>query len=415
VNLTDDEQAAFDGKAGEARKFAMRILSNIGELFDAPRLVPVRAASVNCPAGQAGTDGWTALIKYYTGRRLKAAVPAFADPDIKISKSLLNSPAAIFDTSSTAFKNHPGQREQLAGLYKRIGFNRYRLYPATRRKVALEGRTHMAVSDPATAVFLNSRYSIRTNAESSAVALASTVLGKTTLSGLHLLENRVPDVHVRVDADLSPGDLTLLGLYFGKKYRDSLPYFKLKDWNYVPSEKELFEFASALSYSGNIPMFHIEDLTPEYHLYRPSSIHRKVKIKSGNIEKIRSKYSTAEFPELAVVGAPQASLENLLDASRFFSSANGRGPPLFMFTTKEILKLARKQGAIKVLENAGVTIFTDCKFSDLPVEALRVKNIMSDSAGTLEVKRTHKRSGFKIKLAPTNACLEVAASGVLPE
>lgn len=414
--MTEHEQAIYDGKSGEARSFAMNILTNIGELYNATRLVPVRVAQVSCPAGNPGREGWTELVKYYSGRRLKPVVPAFADPDAKLTSKFKKDGFGAFDTDHESFRSYLKQNEQLSGLYRRLGLARTRVYPATRRKVTLEGRTHMAISDPVTAVFLNSRYSVRTNSESSAVALASAILGRTTLSGMHLIENRIPDILVRVLTDLHPGDLTFLGLHIGARYRNSLPYFKLKDWHYVPSERELFEFSSALCRTGNVPMFHIEDFTPEYHLYRPTAIHRKVKVKSEDIKRARDKYRPDTAPDLVVAGAPYVKLEELHNEARKLSLENKfQGPPLMVFITGETAKLARDSGIYKKLEHAGARIFVDCNFMDLPLESLNVRRILTDTSALLELKRILKKKGLKVYIRSTGDCFEVTRTGVLPK
>ena len=65
----------------------------------------------------------------------------------------------------------------------------------------------------------------KTNREGGPSALAAAFVGKTPAYGLHLDENRVPDVHVKVKANLKKfSDWGALGYAIGKKAENKIPY-----------------------------------------------------------------------------------------------------------------------------------------------------------------------------------------------
>ena len=62
---------------------------------------------------------------------------------------------------------------------------------------------HVAWSESSAVTFANSVIGAKTNKEGGPSALAAAFVGKTPCYGLHLDENRVPDVHVQVNAELT--------------------------------------------------------------------------------------------------------------------------------------------------------------------------------------------------------------------
>ncbi len=95
--------------------------------------------------------------------------------------------------------------------------------------------------------FANSVLGARTNREGGPSALAAAFVGKTPNYGLHLDENRVPDVHVQVNAELTKlSDWGALGYAIGKKAENKIPYIT------GIKAAELDELKSLLRFSGDL-------------------------------------------------------------------------------------------------------------------------------------------------------------------
>jgi predicted aconitase len=417
VQLTDDELAALEGRNGEGRQLALKMLANLGELYDAARLVEVDSVQLRCPISEAGSEGWFELVKYFASRRLRSKVPAFADARAATRKKLQKQFQKLNDSDmNDANEKKFGRHKKLDEYYERLGIVSKRIYPDGTSVNELESNRHAAVADASTAVFLNSRFAIRTNVESPATALAASVIGKTTLSGMHLMENRLPDIQVRFNTELSEGDLTLVGLFVGGRNKTHIPYFKPGNGSVIFSDKELFELSTALAHSGNVPMFHIAQQTPEHRLYRSTAIKKKLRIAETDLDKLYRKWRPDSVPDIIAVGAPYADGNDLSAAAKLFRNGQvHKNTRLWIFTTRSVYRDARSDGLISRLEKAGVGIFTDCLLADGPLNILPACEIVCDSAKTLEAVSDMKGSEIKVKILPTTACFELAATGRMPE
>ena len=84
---------------------------------------------------------------------------------------------------------------------------------------------HLAWSESSAVTFANSVIGAKTNKEGGPSALAAALVGKTPCYGLHLDENRVPDVHVQINTKLSKlSDWGALGFAIGKKAENKIAY-----------------------------------------------------------------------------------------------------------------------------------------------------------------------------------------------
>lgn len=415
MQLTDDEQVIFDGGIGEARQLAIRLLMSLGELYGASKLVDIDSVQLRCPVSEAGISAWIEMLKYYAGRRLVTTVPTFTGARAATS-SKLQKQLEIFHEkiSITEPEKIFILRNKIDEYYERLGIKAQRIYPSSAGAKVLSNCKNSAAADPGTAVFLNSVFGIRTNIESPAAALASAIIGKTTLSGMHLVENRLPDIQVRINTELSEGDLTLIGLYVGERNKKNIPYFKPDGDTVAFDKRELFELSTALAMAGNIPMFHINSVTPEHGLYRSTAIKRKIRVNSNDLKKLRKQWRPESVPDLVVIGAPYASHEELQKAAKILKNKHvAKDLQMWFFTTREIYNDLRSDRICSTIEKAGAKIFSDCNFTDIPPGILSDCEIVTDSAKTLEWVTTHNNRSLKISLLPTSDCLDLGFSGRL--
>jgi predicted aconitase len=413
VRLTREEQSIYDGKIGEGRQYAMKILSNIGELYGATRLVSIDAAQLSCPRSQLGTEGWISLVQYFSSRRLKVAVPTFTEEFLSKKPKALSKISENFERiKDSEVKTITADQKKLNEHYGKLGLKEHSFYPPDEKALSKEAKSHMAVSDPALAVYLNSWLGVRTNIESSVVALSAAVSGKTTLSGMHLIENRIPDIQVRIHTDLTGADLALLGLHIGKRQSTMIPYFKFIDGVNSSSEKEIFEFSSALGHVGKMSMFHIANVTPEHYLYRPTAIKKKVSIRERDITALRKKWKPNKDPDLVILGAPYMELEELKSAAKALKGHKlKKSPIIWLFATNSKASEAGRSGYTKQLEAAGAQIFSGHRFNDVPLELMPACRIVTDSVGTISKLTAVKRKDIDVKYLPTGECIKLVLNG----
>ena len=119
---------------------------------------------------------------------------------------------------------------------------------------------HIAWSECSAVTFANSVIGAKTNREGGPSALAAAFVGKTPCYGLHLDENRVPDVNVQVNANLSETfGLGRPRIRHRKESRKQNPYITgIKE----AELDELKSFCASVVTYGAKPLFYMKGITP---------------------------------------------------------------------------------------------------------------------------------------------------------
>ena len=119
---------------------------------------------------------------------------------------------------------------------------------------------HVAWSESSAVTFANSVLGARTNREGGPSALAAAFVGKTPSYGLHLDQNRIPDISVQVNANLSKlSDWGALGYAIGKKAENKIPYITGIKGGDVD---QLKSFCDSVVTYGAKPLFYMKGITP---------------------------------------------------------------------------------------------------------------------------------------------------------
>lgn len=101
MELTTRQQEMLEGKEGEGKKIAMRIVARMGELYGAKRLLPVHSAHMD---GCCYTTIWDAgldFVEYLVKIGTKVEVPSTTNITARDTKAwqLLKTPADFSDKS----------------------------------------------------------------------------------------------------------------------------------------------------------------------------------------------------------------------------------------------------------------------------------------------------------------------------
>jgi len=119
---------------------------------------------------------------------------------------------------------------------------------------------HLAWSESSAVSYANSVIGARTNREGGPSALSAALVGKTANYGLHLDENRIPEISIDVEFSLKESDYGALGYVAGKLLGSKVPVFYLKD---IPKTDELKALGAAMAASGAVALYHVNGVTPE--------------------------------------------------------------------------------------------------------------------------------------------------------
>ena len=226
--------------------------------------------------------------------------------------------------------------------------------------------------------YSNSWTSLITNRESGLSALATALTGYAPKWGLHLEENRIPNIHVEVTCELNHlSDWSILGDWIGKQV---LPNWNLP-WGPMPfieglpkhasfaSKKALTSAAAnygtpilwALGHSADPPLKHDSQgswQAPE------GGWQGELTFSSQDLEKRYQDLAPQGQVDLVVIGCPQASAEEIrrtASAVRSYAEMGIKIPNqrLWVFTSQDNYDLAEGDGSIEILEGAGAVILKD--------------------------------------------------------
>ena len=302
--LTKEEEKILEGEEGEAKRLAMEIVVRVGEALGAERLVDVSHAHVSGISyyniGDPGLEFIEELARL--GARFKVfttfnPVGVVLGPD----RIGLNDPKAL------------AKQARILKALLRMGA----AYTATctpyRVRKPRPGE-HLAWGESSAVAVANTLYAARTNREGGPVALAAAVVGKTYYWGLHLDENRTPNLKVVVERGAVRGEASagLVG-YLIAKYN---PTAKPVVYGVPPSERLVISMCAAAAAQGSIAICFVEGASPEFKKASRVGVEDKLVITRGDIEEAAKEVSCAENgePDTLFLGCPHYSAEEALTA-----------------------------------------------------------------------------------------------------
>lgn len=412
MTLSAEEKRILDGEKGEAKQFAIRILSKLGDACGADCFIPVSSAHVvACSyqiAGQAGIELYEKLIK----QGARVAVPTTLDP------------------GSIDFKRWQNQRvpedwaegqNHLAKLLEAMGvIPVWTCTPYYVLNVPIFGQD-LAWSESSAVAFVNSVIGARTNRMSAYVDLCAALLGKIPRFGLHLPEKRRGEILVELDRQLSEkiSDIhfPILGYLVGQLASDNIPVISgIKRASF----DQLKAFSAAVASTGSVAMYHIVGVTPEARTieeaFNGNKPLRRIRIGLREAEQTMETMRTYEGGNIDVVGigCPHASIDQLRHYARLLEgkkiSANLK---LWVCTNTVVEDMARRMGYIETIERAGAQIMTGTCLNNCPLSAWQFKNLVTDSGKFSYYAPTNL--GVKCYYTSTRCCIETAIRGSLLE
>ncbi|MGC8609795.1 MAG: aconitase X catalytic domain-containing protein [Thermoplasmata archaeon] len=385
--LDKEEESMLSGEKGEALRLAMEIILKLGEFYNAERTIKITSSQISGVSykniGDAGID----LLRKF--KNVKVSVKTFLNP---IGFEL------DFPYDFTHDENFISKQMEIVkifndlGVYESLTCTPYYYYSPSFGE-------HIAWAESSAIVYANSVLGARTNRESGISALASSLTGRTSYYGMHLEENRKATILVETDFKPDYFTSTVLGLYLGKNFNGKIPYFKTVE-NDLDTLKQL---GAAMNASGSIPMFHVENITPEYK-NGLNTDHEKIHIEFSEIEEFREKINSNIEPEVLMAGCPHLSSNEIRKIATFVKNKKVKnGKSVYFFTSRKIKN--ENQELVKIIENTGAKIYTDTcmvvsplkdKFNTLYLSSGKSsyyigkekKIVLSDLFGILEVMMT---------------------------
>jgi hypothetical protein len=360
MHLTNAEERILSGESGEVMERMFRLLVSLGDIYGADRMIPVGSAQVAGVSYKSIGDPGVEFLEDYAGKGAVAKIVTFLNPagmDIEDWQEL-NIPPSFAEKQlriMSAFKKmgivvSATCTPYLAGNLPRFG-------------------EHIAWSESSAISFSNSVIGARTNREGGPSALAASLCGVTPNYGLHLDENRRPEVLVDVNATLEDtADFGALGYVVGKQVKNRIPYFRgIKD----ADTDQLKALGAAMAASGAVALYHIENLTPEAHLMKSEGLERQ-SVSDTDLDETFSKLSTGKEPDIVIIGCPHASLKEIMTISRKLEGKKLK-KPLWVCTSRMVKEAANRMGFTQTIEAAGGRIVADTCMVVSPIENMGYK------------------------------------------
>jgi len=364
--LTNDEERILSGQNGEVMERMFRLLVRLGEIYGADRMIPVSSVQVAGVSYKSIGDPGVEFLEDYASKGAKVKTVTFLNPsgmDIEDWQKL-NVPAAFAEKQLRIMKAF---REM--GIVVSATCTPYLAGNLPRF------REHIAWSESSAIAFSNSVIGARTNREGGPSALAAALCGVTPNYGLHLDENRKPQMLVEVDAKLEDSaDFGALGYVVGKQVKNRIPYFTgIKD----PDTDQLKALGAAMAASGAVALYHVDGMTPEAHLMQTEGL-EKLSVSGKDLNETFTKLSTGKEPDIVILGCPHSSLKEIMTVARKVEGKKLK-KPLWVCTSRMVKEAANRMGFTQTIEAAGGKVVADTCMVVAPIEDMGYKTTAVNS------------------------------------
>ena len=385
----------LDGEEGYAVRKSMEILVALGDIFGAESLIKVGSVQVAGVSyhnlGDAGLEFLNELAKDGRVRVLTTLNPAGMDLEnwrqLGISEEFAEKQNQVIDAfESMGILISCTCTPYLIGNLPRYG-------------------EHIAWSESSAVTFANSVLGAKTNREGGPSALAAAFVGKTPNYGLHLDENRIPDVHVKVEADLKKlSDWGALGYAIGKKAENKIPFITgIKE----AETDDLKSFCASVVTYGAKPLFYLKGITPASEtVHAPKNA---ITIEESDIknayDNINDQISDIDF---VCVGCPHCSIKEIAQIADLLKGKKvADNTELWVATSRTAKQLADKRGYTQTIEGAGGKFACDTCMAVAPLKG-RFKALATTSAKGCFYSRQNL---MKTKMGSMEECVNAAVTG----
>ncbi|MBK69875.1 MAG: hypothetical protein CMB53_00530 [Euryarchaeota archaeon] len=368
----------LSGEQGPTKQKASRLVIDLAVTAGATQFVRAEHAHVSGVSVITGGHGLRRFLSDLSG-----------DPQGKVSiPTTLNSAGCDHDKMEEMGIDHPDFLEQqfeIVQSYSELGIEAtLSCTPYDRGIESEDGIGSWAESNAV--CFSNSYTSLVTNRESGLSALATAITGWAPLWGLHMEENRIPNILVNVQCEMDdPTDWSILGDWIGKNL---MPEWELP-WGPMPRITGLppatFEMRKALTASAanyGCPMLWADGLTadaPEVTSFQGEMVFTRDELDRRYLE-----LAPSGTVDLVVIGCPQASVGEARSTAAAVRARMELGEAipsqrLWVFMSSHNYDLIAADGTLDILEEAGALVLRDTCPEVTPYNRSRYNHLLTNS------------------------------------
>ena len=392
VKLTDEEKRMLQGEEGKVRRVCMEYLVEMAEAAGAERFVDLDGTGdmhspgiKMSPYHEVTLEDLRELVA--AGERFK--VPTFADkspfPEQPPVDGWENCNICSFRRQDVRqddpeFHKKAMHLEEME-LLRRMGM--LTSHSCANYLTATYWPTigqHCSWFESSQIPYCNAVLGARTNFDGS---FATCFLGKAPYYGLHITENRYGTVLIRTDR-LIHTDLEwdVFGYAAGCEARCAVPVLT---GTAKPTTTQLQKLNSAIHTGGAVEMYHIPGSTPEAPTIEFALGGKKPQREAlvGERE-LRAAYDYLNYHstdrvDMVYLGCPHLNIVDLMKLSAKLEGKRVR-IPVWIMTNPWLYDVARQQGYLRILSNAGATLMSGACLAAMGAVPAGVKCIAVDTA-----------------------------------
>ena len=376
MELPERLASMFSGAEGLTRQKAARLVIDLARTAGAQGFIEVDHSHVSGVSVITGGHGLRRFLADLAGEG-SVAIP-----------TTLNSAGCDkrkMEEMDIEYPDFLEQQFEIITAYEKLGIES--TLSCTPYDRGIEGESGIASWAESNAVaFSNSWTDLVTNRESGLSALATALTGYAPKWGLHLEENRVPNIVVDVECELtSLADWSILGDWIGKQVRPgwNVPFGPMPMIRGLPS---YISFASKKALTAAAANYGCAMLWAEGHTEYPplTGAEQSLVFTEQDLFARYDELAPKGQVDLIVIGCPQASLEEIritAAAVRSYSEMGQLIPDerLWVFTSRHNYELAEADGSIGILEEAGAVILQDTCPEVTPYNRNHYNHLMTNS------------------------------------
>lgn len=410
MHLSDEEKEILDGKQGEARRLALAVIVELGELFGAEELMPVSQVHIDTTVYMVDSGVEFAEKCAELGGRFAvptslnaSAIDHFRWQEYRVPPDLLKNcrrleKAYLSMGASPTWTCAPYQQ----GLIPRFG-------------------QQIAWGESNAIAFANSIIGARTNRYGDLMDICAGIVGRVPRFGLHLTENRKAEVLITLEgfsreAFEDDALYPLVGFLLGELAGDRVAALQG-----VPADVKtdaLKGLSAAAASSGAVGLFHVIGVTPEAQslamCLQGQKPQEKLVITLKMVREAEQRLWTAkgEQVDMVTVGCPHFSFEEFIELARLIAGKRVHSSvAFFAYTSRAVYGWLENCGLLKTLTDAGVLVLTDGCPLQYPKKTWRFSTAFGNSAKFANY--CYSQTGLPVGYGSLADCVESAVSGNL--
>lgn len=384
--LDTSDEKVLAGEFGETPQKMMEILVALGEVYEAEKLIPITSAQVS-GASYKTIGKWG--LAWLQSLNARVAVPTVLNP--------IGMPQEGWQEFGIA-EEFARNQEEVVRAYRRLGIKIECTCTPYYLRITEYGE-HLAWSESSAVAYANSVLGARTNREGGPSALAAAIIGKTPYYGLHIVENRRPQVVVEVEGGTGPraDHWGAVGYIAGKKVGNRVPIFS----GIRPGRDQLKALGAAMAATGAVALFHVDKITPEARIFSFATDGLdRVTVTESEVEDL---FAETEV-EAVAVGCPHCSAAELRDLADLLKGKTTT-KPFYVFAARGVAQ--GNPDLVAAIERSGARVIPDtCMVVSPRMDEFH--SIMVDSGKALAY--VPGMCGAFARIGTRRECVEVATS-----